>query len=425
MFGTWNNSNQRLAKTSAMVLALVFLAGVPVLGDKKKKKNEAPPPPQQESILKKLDYSKIVWPNPPAITRLKYLDFFVGEKLKTADTDQKKKGDWMARLAGGEAEANGKKTTKPRYTFWTPYGMAVDSKGRLYVADGKVGAVFVFNTETKDVTMIKNGTHAHFGLVIGVAIDDADRIFVSDSQLHRVLVFTPDFKNETSISEGMVDPGGMAIDNENRFLYVADPAQDQVLVYDADKYNLIRRIGTSGRNHELTAQGQLARPTNVAVDSDGNVYITDTSNTRVQIFDADGGFIMSFGKAGDGVGRFARPKGIAVDSDGHIWVADAVQDRVQVFTKEGKELMYLGGHGWLPGQFSDLAGLCIDNKRNLVFTSEQYPGRVQMFQYITNPQARAEYERRQGAEKSTGATATASQAPAAGEKKPDSIAVPK
>ena len=58
------------------------------------------------------------------------------------------------------------------------------------------------------------------------------------------------------------------------------------------------------------------------MDKDGNVYVTDTMNNRVEIFDADGKFISTFGKNGDGPGYFARPKGIAVDSDGHIWVAD-------------------------------------------------------------------------------------------------------
>jgi DNA-binding beta-propeller fold protein YncE len=156
----------------------------------------------------------------------------------------------------------------------------------------------------------------------------------------------------------------------------------------------------------------------MSVDDDGNVYVSDTSNRRVEIFDADGNFISAFGKAGDGPGRFMRPKGIAVDADGHVWVADAGQDRVQVFSREGKLLLHMGGHGMLPGQFGDVTGLTID-KKNRVFTSDQYPGRVQMFQYITNPEARAEYDRRQKLDKkTTGTAATASQAPAVTESKP-------
>jgi sugar lactone lactonase YvrE len=196
----------------------------------------------------------------------------------------------------------------------------------------------------------------------------------------------------------------MAIDNENRFLYVADAAQDLVLVYDADKLTFIRKLGTPGKNHTLTEAGQFSVPTNVAVDSDGNLYVADTYNNRIEIFDADGSFIRQFGKAGDRPGTFMRPKGVAIDVDGHVWVADAMQDRVQCFTPEGDLLIWMGGHGTLPGQFRTLAGLYID-KNNRIFTSEQFPGRVQMFRYFTDDEARAELARRREAEKSKASAA--------------------
>jgi DNA-binding beta-propeller fold protein YncE len=252
--------------------------------------------------------------------------------------------------------------------------------------------------------MIKHGLQARFGDIIGLAIDDSDRLFVSDTKMHRILVFDKNHKAEGSISQGLVDPGGMAIDNENRFLYVADAAQDIVLVYDADKLTFIRKLGTPGKGHTLTDAGQFSVPTNVAVDADGNLYVADTYNNRIETFDADGNFIRQFGKAGDRPGTFMRPKGIAVDVDGHVWVADAMQDRVQCFTPEGDLLIWMGGHGTLPGQFRTLAGLYID-KNNRIFTSEQYPGRVQMFRYISDDEARAELARRKAEDdkKKTGA----------------------
>jgi sugar lactone lactonase YvrE len=375
----------------AWLMAAIMAAPVTAMGDKKKKV-EAPAPAPEESVLKRLDYSKIVWPNPPAITRVKYLDFFSAEKYVPPAQQPKKKSSWMAKMAGGEPET--KTDIKPRFQLWTPYGMAVDSKGRIYVADAKVGAIFIWDTETKDLDMIKHGLAARFGFIVGLAMDDNDRLFVSDSQLNRILVFTPQHKMEGTISEGLVDPGGLAIDTENRFLYVAVPTLDQIFVYDADKFNLIRRIGTTGKDHSLTTPGDFSRPTNVAVDDDGNLYVSDTYNNRVEIFDADGNFISAFGKNGDGPGRFARPKGIAVDADGHVWVADGVQDRLQCFTRDGRLLMWMGDHGLLPGQFRDLAGLVID-KNNRIFTSEQFPGRVQMFRYVTNDEARRELERRE------------------------------
>ena len=225
-----------------------------------------------------------------------------------------------------------------------------------------------------------------------------DRLFASDSEMRRVMVFDPQHVVEGSISEGLASPAGLAIDNENRFLYVADPDLDQVLVYDADPpHKLLRKIGTGGKAHTLTSPGDFAKPTNVAVDQDGLVYVTDTWNDRVEIFDADGKFIRTFGKAGDGPGYFARPKGIAVDGDGHVWVADGMQDRVQVFSPEGQLLIWMGGHGSYPGQFNALAGIAID-KNNRVFTSEQFAGRVQMFRYVTDSEALAEKGNRESDE---------------------------
>jgi len=265
----------------------------------------------------------------------------------------------------------------------------------VYVADQKVGAIFIFNTEIHDATLIKNGVDANFAWINGLAIDDSDRIFVSDGKLHRVLVFNPKHVVEGQISQGLVDPVGLAIDNENRFLYVVDTQQDQVIVYDADDLRELRRIGTGGKNHFLTTPGDFGAPSNVAVDKDGNVYVTDTMNNRVEIFDAEGTFISEFGKHGDGPGYFARPKGIAVDSDGHIWVADSFTDRLQVFNREGQLLTYLGGHGTYPGQFGEVMGVAID-KQNRVFTTEQYPGgKMQMFRYVTDEEAAAEKTKRE------------------------------
>lgn len=382
------------AAVLAGLLVILSLAGPRMLfADKKKKKAEdAPPPP---NMIDSLDYSKIVWPNPPAITRIRYLNYFCCDKY--VPKPAKQKSSWMDRMAGGETEQQ-KMADKPLFAMWTPYGVVTDSKGNLYVADGKVGAVFIFNTETKALTMIKHGVQARFGDIIGLAIDDSDRLFVSDTKMHRILIFNKDHKVEGTIGEGVPDPGGMVVDNENRFLYVADAALDQVLVFDADKLTLIRKIGTAGKGHTLTEPGQFSVPTNVALDKDNNLYVSDTYNNRVEIFDADGNFIRAWGKAGDRPGTFSRPKGIAVDVDGHVWVADAVQDRVQCFTPEGQLLIWMGGHGLLPGQFRTLAGLYID-KNNRIFTSEQYPGRVQMFRYIPDDDARAELAKRQAEEK--------------------------
>lgn len=393
-----------LATTVALLLALP-------LGLRADKKKKGDTEADTEAKVRAIDYSNIVWPNPPAIARIKYKMWFSSDKaVRNLKGNVQKKSGWMDRLAGTQQSDE---VFKRPFELLQPYGTAVDSKGNLYVADQRVGAIFIFSTdENRNVDMIKNGVHAHFVRIIGLAMDDSDRLFVSDPGLKHVLVFDKDRKAEDVITEGMASPGALAIDTNNRLLYVADIDLDQILVYDADTLKPLRKIGTGGRHHELTSPGDFSKPAGVAVDQEGNLYVADSMNNRIEIFDADGQFISMFGKAGDGPGYFARPKGVAIDSDGHIWVADGAQDRVQVFNKEGQLLISFGGHGLLPGQFQGLVSISID-KNDRVFTTEIYPGRAQEFQYVTEAQAEQEREKRaaEREKKRTGRTVPPSPTP--------------
>ena len=398
MVPLFSNSNRNRTALMALVilLALGLASPVSMHGSDKKKKNADATQTSTDPKGEPLDISKLVWPTPPNIARVRWLNYYTGMKIDfTPPPATKKKQGWMDRVAGAKQVDSVDKLKTFPWQLIRPYGIAIDSKGLVYVADQKVGAVFIFDTEARDATLIKNGVDAHFSLINGLAIDDGDRLFVSDGQLRRVLVFTPQHKVEGQIAEGLVDPVGLAIDNENRLLYVVDEQQDLVFVYDADSLKLLRHIGTPGKKHTSTTPGDFGGASNVAVDKDSNVYVTDTMNNRVEIFDAEGNFIGMFGKHGDGPGYFARPKGIAVDVDGHIWVADQYQDRVQVFNRDGDLLTYIGDvHGNGLGQLEALTGIAID-KQNRVFTTEQYPGRMQMFRYVTDAEAATDKTQRE------------------------------
>ncbi len=109
------------------------------------------------------------------------------------------------------------------------------------------------------------------------------------TKLHHVVVFNAKHEQEASIGANILaNPGGMAVDAENRFLYVVDTGNDVVDVFDADSLKLLRKIGKPSHKHNQTDPGTFSLPTNVAVDQEGNVYVTDTFNDRVEIFDADG-----------------------------------------------------------------------------------------------------------------------------------------
>jgi len=363
---------RRSSLVAAALLVPVWLTAA-AAADKKAKK-AAPVPESQKRIV--IDTSNLVWPQPPELARIRFLDMYTGEKYdpKILEKQKNPKKSWKDVLAGGQSDAE--KNIKVPFQFLRVYGVTADSKGNIYAADQAVGAVFVIDPVTKEAELIANGKNARFGLINGLAMDDNDRLFVSDSKLRHVVVFNAKHQQEAIVGTGVLaDPGGMAIDRENRFLYIVDTAKDQVLVFDADNYKLLRTIGTTGKKHTLTDPGNFSLPTNVAVDKDGNLFVTDTLNNRVEVFDAEGNFISEFGKAGDGPGHFARPKGIAVDCDGHIWV-----------DREGCLLIYFGEQGPYPGQFQAAYGIAID-QHNRVIVSEQFPGRVQTFQYVTDAQA--------------------------------------
>lgn len=379
MTGTTPTRKRALAMLVALAIAL---AGSAWAKDKKKEVEKPTPEPL-------LDTSKLVWPAPPDVARIRYESQLMGEKAEAAPQEKKKKkSSWMDRLAG--IEQQDAMAPKPVRVLAKPYGVAVDSQGRIYVADSYVAAVFIFDAKTGAVEFLRNGAEARFKDIIGLAMDDADRLFVSDAKLHQVSVFGKDHKLEQTFGAAELGrPSGMAIDNENRFLYVADVQNERIAVFDADNYKFLRYVGGPGKEEADDSPATFAKPTNVAVDADGNLYVADTLNNRIQIFDADGNFVSMFGKPGDGPGFFARPKGLAIDGDGHIWVADALQNRVQIFDQEGHLLAFFGEPGKYPGQFGLPAGLCID-KQNRVVVSEQLKGRIQVFRYIPDAEAAAQ-----------------------------------
>ena len=387
MFNVHPTSVRGSRTAMALIVVLVLAVALPVAVQAKKKK---PTPTTQKAEPKpQVDTSKLVWPEPPNLPRIRYTSYFAGMKLDYSAETKKPKATWMDRLAGAQSQDEKVTAKNFPYQMLGPYGMAVDAKNQLYVADQKVGAVFVFNTETGDTQLIRNGFEAHFGMINAIAIDDNGRVFVSDGKFSKVLVFDANHKVEAQINEGLVDPLGLAIDTERRLLYVVDTKQDMVFVYDADSLKPLRKIGTPGKKHTLTGPGEFSLPTNVALDKDGNVYVTDSLNFRVEIFDADGNFLSQFGQHCDAIGCFERPKGIAVDSDGHIWVVDTGLALVEIFNRDGELLAYVGGPGRSLGRFNDPMGIVID-KNNRVFVSEQYPwGRVQQFRYITDAESAA------------------------------------
>ena len=309
--------------------------------------------------------SELVWPPPPDSPRIRYLTQF----SKASEVgDKKVKKGWFERLAGTKEERE--------QQLAKPYGIAVDSRDRVYVAD-TVGVIQVFDLRGRRVFMIAPAGPFAFGNPVGVAVDDRDRLFVSDAQRRGVIYFDPEGKPLGMFGgKNLRVPVGIAVDSKRGRVYVTDVKAHRLAVFDLQTLNFLEYIGEPGDK-----EGQFNRPAYVAVDRRGFVYVTDMHNHRVQIFNRRGKFVRAFGEHCATWGCFSKPKGIAVDSEGHIYVADAEFNNFQIFDEEGNALLFVGHIGLGPGEFTLLTGLYID-RNDRIYTTEQLPGRVQVFEYL-------------------------------------------
>jgi sugar lactone lactonase YvrE len=161
-----------------------------------------------------------------------------------------------------------------------------------------------------------------------------------------------------------------------------------VLSYDGQMLN---RIGSRG-----TGLGQFNYPTNLALDSTGRLFVSDSLNFRVQVFDADLRPVRTIGKKGDLPGYFAQPKGIALDTENHLYVLDAQFENVQLFNPMGQILMDFGEEGHGPGQFWLPPSIFINqtpstaNPANRIYIADSYNRRIQVFDYLPQPEPQAE-----------------------------------
>ena len=125
------------------------------------------------------------------------------------------------------------------------------------------------------------------------------------------------------------------------------------------------------------------RPTELATDAQGNIYVIDGGNHRVQKFDKDGNFLLTWGSQGNGEGQFlfqaspAHYGSITVDKDGYVYVTDH-HNRVQKFDSNGTFLMKFGRTGYPDGEFYDLYGVAVDDQGN-IYTTDWTKYEVQKF----------------------------------------------
>lgn len=130
----------------------------------------------------------------------------------------------------------------------------------------------------------------------------------------------------------------------------------------------------------LLVRHDFKNPFGVVVDPlQGNVFVCDTWNDRVQIFDSELRLTKTFGSPGTGNGQFCWPMGITLDRDGNIFVCDTNNHRVQGFDPSGNHQITFGSQGSGPGQFESPRGIAYDPTHCLLFVSDTYNFRIQVF----------------------------------------------
>lgn len=292
--------------------------------------------PRQEEL------QTVFYPPPPVHPKIQYL--YTLTKQSDIGTKQ---NDFERFLLGPETEFAG---------VLRPYDVS-SSKGKIYVIDRMHDKTFVFDLVKRKLDILEDRSHPD-GIIQyggGIWVDSDGAQYIADIKRRQILVFDSDNNYVGAYGDGSVfeKPVDVAVFGDR--IYVCDHKKHQILVLDKLSGKLIEAFGGPGVEDQL-----LNRPTQVTVDKDGFIYVTDAFNFKIKKFTADGEFLQSFGTVGDTLGTFARPKGVAVDRQGNIYVVDAGSEQVQIFNSKGDLLLFFGGPGsnienlWLP------AGISID-----------------------------------------------------------------
>lgn len=258
-----------------------------------------------------------------------------------------------------------------------PFDAAVGPNGHLYVTDARQQKVFKFNSEGQFI--LQWGGAERFEKPTGITVSADGFVYVSDYDKDLIQKFTNDGRfitqwGRSGEGKGEFDsPSGLAVDTAGN-IYVSDLYNHRIQKFSSDGTFLLT-WGKKGKVNDLRStlnflfgEGKKSLfyyPAKIAVHPDGEVYVSDSYNNRVQVFDQTGQFLRKWGGMGFWSGRFRVVSDIAFGPKGDIYVADFYNNRVQVFNTKGKVLKQWGDEGKQAGQFSGPSGLAINQKGDI------------------------------------------------------------
>jgi len=315
---------------------------------------------------------RLVWPAPPEKTRIEFVRSIYSQKDVNEDTTFTQT---MVNFLAG--------IKPPPDVLTEPMGVAVSDDGNVvYVSDTGQSAIFVFDFGKKKFHKIE-------GVIgpIGLALDSEQNLYVVEQAKKGVTVFNPEGKQVRFLTDKSIErPTGLALDRDRKRIYLADTGHSKskehtIKILSLDG-KLIGKIGEGKGN----APGQFLYPTYLALDREGDLYVTDSLNCRVQEFDPNGKYLRSFGERGDAWGEFTRPKGVALDSFGNLYVADSGWSNIQIFNQNGQILLFFGGRGPLPGMLKNPTAVTID-AANHIYVGDFLNHRVEEYRLVNTTAA--------------------------------------
>jgi DNA-binding beta-propeller fold protein YncE len=253
----------------------------------------------------------------------------IGEFLYVTDTNNKRVQ--MFDTSGTSIALFGKEGNGPG-EFNFPYGITGDANGNVYVADLYNGKISILEPKGNFIKYFKvKDNKDDFKSPGGIRIFN-EKLYVTDIQLNKVMVFDLKGKKLLDIKFGANSmdtfkaPNAVTVDKKDN-IYIADSGNQRVLVYDKNgKY--IRSVNGS---KDGLGSSLFVNPRGIGVDSRGILYVVNNLTHFIYGFNDNGEKVFEFGGMGDGNEQFYLPNGLFVDEDDRVYITDTVNQRVALY----------------------------------------------------------------------------------------------